>query len=171
MEEFISSKGAVKKSKAFDDAEAKVEKLLSEIEARKEGESFNDIKEIMENTMAEKVFIFRDGAQLQEALNTIQELKRRFKKVVLPGPGGSRSFNFGIYNILDLGGNLDTAECVVAGALARQESRGSHFRNDYPTRDDEKFLKHTLCYLEDEKPRLEYGEVIMGLWEPKERKY
>jgi succinate dehydrogenase/fumarate reductase flavoprotein subunit len=149
----------------------KVEKGLTELESRKQGESFADIKETMAQTMAEKVGIFRDEAQLAEALKIIQNLKERFKKVIIPGPGGSRSFNFGIYNILDLGGNLDTAECVITGALTRQESRGSHFRNDFPTRDDDKFLKHTLFYLDGEHPRIEYGEVALGLWEPKERKY
>ncbi len=171
MAEYITTAGAAKKSKAFEEAEARVEKELSEMEGRTEGESFAEIKETMENTMTEKVFIFRDEEQLSEALSTIQKLKERFKQVAFPGSGGSRIFNFGLYNIMDLGGNLDAAECTVAGALNRTESRGSHFRNDYPKRDDANWLKHTLCYLEDEHPRIEYGEVTMGLWEPKERKY
>lgn len=171
MAKYIEGGGASKPGKVFDQALAKVEKELSELESRKKGESFAEIKETMASTMAEKVGIFRDEPQLSEALKIIQNLKERFKKAFIPGPGGSRSFNFGIYNILDLGGNLDTAECVIMGALDRKESRGSHFRNDFPNRDDEKFLKHTLYYLEGEHPRIEYREVGMGLWEPKERKY
>jgi succinate dehydrogenase / fumarate reductase flavoprotein subunit len=171
MAKYIEGGGASKPGKVFDQALAEVEKELSELESRKKGESFAEIKEKMASTMAEKVGIFRDETQLSEALKIIQNLKERFKKASIPGPGGSRSFNFGIYNILDLGGNLDTAECVIMGALNRKESRGSHFRNDFPNRDDEKFLKHTVYSLEGEHPCIEYREVGLGLWEPKERKY
>jgi len=171
MAKYIEGGGASKPGKVFEQALDKVEKELNELESRKKGESFAEIKETMASTMAEKVGIFRDETQLSEALKIIQNLKERFKKVFIPGPGGSRSFNFGIYNILDLGGNLDTAECVIMGALNRKESRGSHFRNDFPNRDDEKFLKHTVYSLEGEHPCIEYREVGLGLWEPKERKY
>ena len=171
MAKYIEGGGASKPGKVFEQALDKVEKELNELESRKKGESFAEIKEKMASTMAEKVGIFRDETQLSEALKIIQNLKERFKKASIPGPGGSRSFNFGIYNILDLGGNLDTAECVIMGALNRKESRGSHFRNDFPNRDDEKFLKHTVYSLEGEHPCIEYREVGLGLWEPKERKY
>jgi succinate dehydrogenase / fumarate reductase flavoprotein subunit len=72
---------------------------------------------------------------------------------------------------LELGGSLDVAEAVVLGALAREESRGSHFRLDFTTRDDDRFLKHTLAHYTPEGARLEYSDVTLGHWEPKERKY
>ena len=72
---------------------------------------------------------------------------------------------------LELKGNLDVAEAITAGALNREESRGSHSRLDFTKRDDKKFLKHTLAYFDEKEVKLEYSDVELGTWEPKERKY
>ena len=67
---------------------------------------------------------------------------------------------------------LDFSLFIVEGALARKESRGAHFRNDYPTRDDKKFLKHTYAYMSKRGAvKLEYGDVVLGKFEPQERTY
>ncbi len=73
--------------------------------------------------------------------------------------------------VLELKGSLDVAEVIVAGALAREESRGSQFRTDFTERNDKDFLKHTLAYFSDEGVRLDYKDVTLGHFEPKAREY
>ena len=82
-------------------------------------------------------------------------------------------YNRELEQILSIEGMLDLAEVIVMGALNRKESRGAHTRTDYPKRDDKNFLKHTLVYYqgEDKEPRLEYKDVVITKWPPKERKY
>ena len=72
---------------------------------------------------------------------------------------------------MELEGNLDVAEVIVSGALTREESRGSQFRTDFPTRNDKKWLQHTLAYHSPEGPKFKYSKVTLGHFEPKERKY
>ena len=73
--------------------------------------------------------------------------------------------------VVELGYLLDCADTLVAGALVRTESRGAHFRDDYPTRDDENWMKHTLSYLDDDEIRLDYSEVTVTKYEPQVRSY
>jgi succinate dehydrogenase / fumarate reductase flavoprotein subunit len=74
-------------------------------------------------------------------------------------------------HVLELENLLDLAEVLVAGALTRQESRGGHARRDFTTRDDDKWLKHTMAYWTPDGPRLDYGKVNISIWKPVERKY
>ncbi|MBI4915393.1 MAG: succinate dehydrogenase/fumarate reductase flavoprotein subunit, partial [Acidobacteria bacterium] len=81
-------------------------------------------------------------------------------------------YNSNLFHALELENLLDLAEVTVMGALARQESRGAHARRDFATRDDEKWLKHTLAWREDGKPpRLDSKPVTINTWKPVERKY
>jgi len=82
-----------------------------------------------------------------------------------------RSFNLALADALVTEGMLDVALAVAAGALARTESRGAHYRTDYPRRDDENWLRHTLAFYTPEGPRLEYSPVTITRWPPAERKY
>ncbi|HEV8421504.1 MAG TPA: succinate dehydrogenase/fumarate reductase flavoprotein subunit, partial [Actinomycetota bacterium] len=82
-----------------------------------------------------------------------------------------RAFNTELVAALELQNMLDVAETVVASALERRESRGSHTRRDYPDRDDERYLKHTLAYATPEGPRIDYSDVAITRWPPAERKY
>jgi len=142
---------------------------LDKLMARTDGEHYYKIRDELGLIMKEKVGIFRDRSSLEEALQKVRELKERYSKAIV-GYSGKRA-NFALCWFIELGGNLDVAEAIIAGALAREESRGSHFRTDFPKRDDEKFLKHTLAYYTKDGPRLEYKPVTLGTWEPKERKY
>ena len=119
--------------------------------------------------MNEKVGVFRTQENLAEAAQKIAELKERYRSLGLQAKG--RIFNFDLTSYLELGYLLDCAQAIVVGALARQESRGGHARRDFPERDDENWLKHTLAYWTPDGPRLEYGPVTMTRWQPERRVY
>ena len=127
------------------------------------------IKRELQNTMSEKAYVFRDGEGLKEGLRKIRELKGRFGKGKVSDK--SREFNQNLINVLELDGMLEVAEVILVSALARTESRGAHYRLDYPKRDDANWLKHTLAYKAADGIRLEYIPVRITRWEPTERKY
>ncbi len=127
------------------------------------------IRREMQNTMTQYAYVFRDGKGLEEGLRKIRELKRRFGKGRVDDK--SKEFNQNFINVLEVDAMLEVAEVVLVSALARTESRGAHYRLDYPKRDDVNWLKHTLAYRTPEGPRLEYIPVKITKWEPKERKY
>jgi succinate dehydrogenase / fumarate reductase flavoprotein subunit len=128
-----------------------------------------DIRDEMAATMRDKVGVFREKGLLSEAYSTIKDLREKFKRIKVRHKG--KRLNMDLIWTLELKGNLDVAEAVVSGALTREESRGSHFRTDFPTRDDGKWLKHTLARFTEAGAKLDYSEVKLGKWEPKERKY
>lgn len=128
-----------------------------------------DIKVTLNKVMDNKVGIFREASRLKEALDEIKTLQERYKKIKLNYTG--KRVNLSLIWALELKGSLDVAEAVVAGALDREESRGSHFRTDFPKRDDAVWLKHTLAFFTAEGARLDYKPVNIGPFEPKERKY
>jgi succinate dehydrogenase/fumarate reductase flavoprotein subunit len=123
----------------------------------------------MRRVMNEKVGIYRKGDQLQAALKEIRGLKGRFKCIKVEDKG--KAFNTGLLNALQLDFMLDLAEVTIASVLARTESRGAHSRVDYPKRDDQNWLKHTLAYYMKEGPRLEYIPVTITKWPPVARTY
>lgn len=127
------------------------------------------IRREMQNTMTQNAYVFRDGKSLEEGLRKIRELRKRFGKGNVADK--SKEFNQNLVNVLELDAMLEVAEVVLVSALARTESRGAHYRLDYPKRDDTNWLKHTLAYRTPEGPRLEYIPVKITRWEPKERKY
>jgi succinate dehydrogenase / fumarate reductase flavoprotein subunit len=127
------------------------------------------IRDEMRHIMNTKVWIFRRGDQLESALKEIRELKQRFKNIRVEDKG--KPFNTGLTSALQLDFMLDLAEVTIIGALARTESRGAHSRRDYPKRDDENWLKHTLAYCTKEGPRLEYAPVTITKWPPAARTY
>jgi len=113
--------------------------------------------------------VFREEAVMRTGVEVLRRLKERCAGIGLRNAGGV--FNLDLIRTLELEGMVDLALCVAEGALARTESRGSHSRTDYPARDDEHWLKHTLAHYTPEGPRLEYVPVALGTFEPQERKY
>lgn len=129
---------------------------------RKEGD---ELKTVMD----EKVGIFRDEQNLKAALDKIRGLQNRSKNVYVRNKG--RVFNQELVNVIELEGMLDIAEAICIGALARRESRGSHYRLDYPARDDANWLKHTLVTYTPGGAKIDYKPVTITMYKPERREY
>src|SRR5665811_782759 len=99
----------------------------------------------------------------------VREIRDRAERA--PVADQSRIYNSNLIHALELENLLDLAEVTVAGALAREESRGAHARRDFATRDDESWLKHTLAFHAVAGPRFEHKPVTIDMWLPVERKY
>ena len=123
----------------------------------------------MTATMEAGAGIYRNEASLKETCNKVSELKERFANISLDDH--SLTFNTDLTAALELECMLDVAETVAYSALVRTESRGSHQRTDYPKRDDDKFLAHSLAYRTDGPPQIESVDVVITRWPPAERKY
>jgi len=138
---------------------------------RKDGgkERIATIRQEMQKAMEEGAGIYRDEQKMQKTCNTLRILRERFKNILIEDRGST--FNTEVMNALELDFMLDVAETVATSAFKRRESRGSHTRTDFPKRDDENFLKHTLAYRTPEGPRIEYLPVTITRWQPEERKY
>ncbi len=132
-----------------------------------------DIRTELQQTMDNNASVFRTEETLTQALNDIHELKKRYKEITVHDKG--KRYNSDLLEALELGFLLEMAEVTVVGALNRKESRGGHAREDYPKRDDENFLKHTMAYKVGEELisdiRLDYKPVVQTRYEPMERKY
>ena len=142
---------------------------LEEIFGRKGEEPSFLIRDEMKTLMTSQVGIFRGESALLAAREKIQELKKRFLKTGLKQK--SLAFNSEFVQYWELEGMLHLAEATVEGAFARKESRGSHFRVDYPNRDDEHWLCHTLAFKTTEGVKLDYKGVTITSYPPKERTY
>lgn len=136
---------------------------------REEGERASMLREELSSTMNEYVGVFRDEEGLKKALDKILELKDRYKRVYIDDRGDV--FNTDLQNALELRSILTLAETIVLGALNRKESRGAHYRRDYPRRDDKRWLKHSLFFMKDGEIEIGYKEVTITKFPPKERKY
>jgi succinate dehydrogenase / fumarate reductase flavoprotein subunit len=145
------------------------ENRVAELFRREGPERVPAIRDEMRKVINDKVWIYRRGDQLESALKEIRELRKRFKNVKVEDKGSS--FNTGFLNVLQLDFMLELAEVTVASALPRAESRGAHSRLDYPKRDDQNWLKHTLAYYTKDGPRLEYIPVTITRWPPVARTY
>jgi succinate dehydrogenase / fumarate reductase flavoprotein subunit len=129
------------------------------------------IRREMRETMDKFVGVFRTGEELREADKRIRALKKRFGNIGVRDK--SMTYNTNLTNVMEIGFMLDLCEVLVRGAILREESRGGHARRDFPDRDDEKWLKHTLAFMEGdgEDIRFEYKPVTITSWKPVERKY
>jgi succinate dehydrogenase / fumarate reductase, flavoprotein subunit len=123
----------------------------------------------MKKVMFDEVGIYRTGTVMESALDKILELKERFKNIRVSDTG--KIFNTELLNAWELGNMLDVAELVTVCALNRTESRGGHSREDYPERDDQHWLKHTLAWKENGKVKIDYKPVVITKYQPKARVY
>ncbi len=133
-------------------------------------ESVAQIRNELQESMSENAGVFRVKESLKKQLKIIRTLKERFKNIRIEDK--SRLFNTELQEAIELGHMLDYSTFIVKGALAREESRGAHFREDFPERNDEKFLKHTMAYMNMRGDvAVDYIDVKLGIIEVKERTY
>ena len=132
-------------------------------------ERYGALREELGHTLGQNVGIFREASKIQKGVSDIRELKERFEHVRVFDT--SDVFNTNLMQVLELRNMLDLSEAVAAGALAREESRGSHTRTDFPKRDDEKWHKHTTYTYVNGRPEIDEKPVTMGKYELQERTY
>ena len=129
-----------------------------------------EIRTALQNTMDLNAQVYRTEESLKQAEEDIAALKLRYANVSISDKG--KRYNSDLLEAVELGFLLDLAEVLVVGARARNESRGGHFREDYPNRDDVNFMRHTMSYREDDGAiRLDYKPVVQTRYQPMERKY
>ena len=134
------------------------------------GERIATLREEMQATMEKSAGIYRSGDSLSDAADKLHELQERFRNIALDDR--SQVFNTELVSAIELSFMLDVAESMVQAALQRTESRGAHQRTDFPARNDEKFLAHSLVYRKPcGRPRVEYLPVTITRWPPGERVY
>jgi succinate dehydrogenase / fumarate reductase, flavoprotein subunit len=164
--------GAVLQPMNGDPAEGQSRRVQRLMETNgKPSESIDKVANELKATMTNQAGVFRDGENLEMALQKVKELERRFKNCRVMDR--SARFNTDVLNAIETDHLLTFSELIVKGALVRTESRGAHSRTDYPKRNDQEWLKHTLAYKTEDGPVLKYKPVDID-WEkypPQERKY
>ncbi|RKE19448.1 succinate dehydrogenase flavoprotein subunit [Streptomyces sp. TLI_171] len=153
---------------------ALVEALVEGLRESTGTESVAKIRQELQESMDANASVYRTGKTLQQAVEDVAALKERFKNVSIQDKGSR--YNTDLLEAIELGNLLDLAEVLVVSALAREESRGGHYREDFPTRDDVKFMQHTMAYREvgedgSTSIRLDYKPVVQTRYQPMERKY
>ena len=123
----------------------------------------------MQSVMMEKVGIYRNDAHMARAVSIIQDLRNQYRDVRVQDR--SKPFNTDLLEMIELRNLLDLALITAVSAQNRKESRGAHSREDFPDRDDENFLTHTLATLDKDEVHLAYKPVDTSIWPPKPRVY
>ena len=150
--------------------EADAQRELKQLLDRSKGERPWQIRDELAKTMHENFGVFRRENQMKEQERIVGYLRERYENVVVEDKG--EVFNNDLTQALELGYLLDLASCMVVAGLERKESRGAHARPyDYPDRDDENFMKHTIVRWVGDHPVLDWKPVTMTKWQPQERKY
>jgi succinate dehydrogenase / fumarate reductase flavoprotein subunit len=152
----------------LDDA-ACVAERIERWEKRISGEKIHRLLDRLKSVMSEKVGLFRKKEDLSEALEMIRQISEDYEKVYLSG--SCLRFSQELVNIIEFEPMLDLAEVITLGALNRTETRGSHYRLDFKTRNDTDWLKHTLVTFKDGNPVVSYKDVKITKYKPEERKY
>ncbi len=157
-----------------EDAQGGTISLVEQLRSSTGGERVAVLRREMQETMDMNAQVYRNEATLKQALNDVQELKRRYANVSIQDKGVR--YNTDLLEAIELGFLLDLAELVVVGALERKESRGGHAREDYPNRDDVNFMRHTMAYRRTDESgaeyvQLDYKPVVVTRYQPMERKY
>jgi succinate dehydrogenase / fumarate reductase flavoprotein subunit len=133
-------------------------------------ETITNLREELQQSMTANAGAFRTKETLAIVIEKVKELRERFKNIRIKDK--SKVFNTELQEAIEFGHMLDYSKFIVESAVVRNESRGAHFREDFPTRDDENFLKHTMAYMgEDGELTLDYMDVVLGKHELKARTY
>jgi succinate dehydrogenase / fumarate reductase, flavoprotein subunit len=127
------------------------------------------VRQEMQAIMTNHGSVFRSSESLKQGIDAILALKERFSRVAVTDQG--RTFNYDLMETIELGHQLDLCEVILTSALHRRESRGAHFREDFPERDDRNYLKHTLAFNTPEGPRIDYKPARIARFQPEVRVY
>jgi len=127
------------------------------------------IRRELRTLMDKHAGVYRTGDSMRQGLASVIELKQRFRGIAIEDK--SRIYNTNLMQAIETGNMLDLAEVLLTAGIKREESRGAHARTDFPTRDDEKFLMHSMAYWTGGAPKIEYKPVAITNWKPVERKY
>jgi succinate dehydrogenase / fumarate reductase, flavoprotein subunit len=146
-----------------------VEERLAQFLKQKGQEKIDPIRKKMQEVMMEFGSVFRDEEGLKRGIEEIGSLKARYRNIEVVNKG--KAFNFELTEAIELGHQLFIAEAILVSALHRQESRGAHFREDFPERADQSFLKHTLIFQTLKGPEVRYKPVKITRFQPEERIY
>jgi len=150
--------------------EADAERELKELLDRGEGERPWSIRDELAESMHENFGVFRREDQMRKQGEIVESLRERYERVIVEDKGNV--FNNDLTQALELGFLLELAACMVPCGIERKESRGAHARpHDYPNRDDENYLRHTLVTMQDGRPQVDWKPVTMTKWQPQERTY
>ncbi|MCT9818816.1 succinate dehydrogenase flavoprotein subunit [Microbacterium sp. W1N] len=160
-----------------DDPAKDVRDMLEGLRNNPGGERIAVLRKTLQDEMDRKAQVFRTDESLSEVMDVIADLRERYKNVHVDDKG--KRFNTDLLEAVELGFLLDLAEVVVVTARNRKESRGGHMRDDYPKRDDENYMKHTMAYLSgdphsshpEDHIRLDWKPVVVTRYQPMERKY
>jgi succinate dehydrogenase / fumarate reductase flavoprotein subunit len=150
--------------------ESETHARIATILSRTRGESVARIRDALQQVMSDKVGVFRTESGLREAEAAVRGLRERYANIKIDDHG--RRFNTDLLEALELGGLLDLAEATIASCLHRTESRGGHYREDFPKRDDASWLVHTLIHrAPDGRYTFQHRPVMITRFQPKERAY
>ncbi|MDQ7047001.1 MAG: FAD-binding protein [Sulfurovum sp.] len=151
------------------DADQCIDEMTS-IKTSNGNETVPKLRDELQIGMTANAGVFRTKESLDIQLALVDDVLARFKHIRIDDK--SKTFNTDLQEAIELGHMIESAKVVVVGALTREESRGGHFREDFPTRDDEKFMKHTYATMDkDYNVDISWGKVTPGKFEPMERKY
>ncbi len=132
-------------------------------------EKIDEIRRSMQSMMMEHCSSFRNEESLQKGLEGIRSLKKGYRNVEIKNKG--KLFNYALMEAIELEHQLDISEVVLLCALHRKESRGAHFREDFPARDDRNYLKHTLIFKTLQGQEMRYKPVNITRFQPEARRY
>ena len=152
---------------ASDDLSKKIQNLIDK--EHTDEFSVANIRKDLQESMEENAKIFRTKETLEKQTEILEELRDRYENVTIFDK--SKVHNSELVEAIELDYLLDMSEATVASALARNESRGAHSRQDFPDRDDTNFMKHSFAFKKDNTANLKYKDVELGKYEPMERKY
>ncbi len=154
------------------DHTANATKKIDSLMNGKGKEKHANIRTDLQENMSHYAGVFRNEKELKKLKKIVKDLQGRYKKVTIDDKGNA--YNMDLFEAFELGNLLSFAEVIVEGALARKESRGAHFRTDFPKRDDKKWMKHTLAWKTSKGVKLDHNRkavVFMDRFPPLERKY
>lgn len=142
---------------------------LAALTDKEEKERARLIRQEMQAVMMDHGSVFRTEETLKQGIDAILTLRERFSHVAVANRG--RLFNYELMETIELGHQLDLCEVILVSALNRRESRGAHFREDFPERDDRNYLKHTLAFVTPAGPRIDYKQTVITKFQPEVRVY